>query len=246
MPIQRRTTKAPGPSAQAARPAPQAGAATSYASGRKTCARLVQAAGQLAAEIGFANLTTRAVAKRAGETIGSIHYHFRSKAKLMEAVLRHVLAWAQEEYLDTLAGFHDADLGAPPVQARLVRTMVRGHIQALFDPKRPSWHKRILYQAMQHDSALFDVAWEEFAHQETSLFFRLLDHARPGTPLRRKVMTYTAMIGPIIFHLDYAMPIHQVIGGDGYDQDYLHELEDMIVDQTLRALGAPNAGDAPA
>jgi AcrR family transcriptional regulator len=237
------STPAPGPAAGARRPAPKAEAATSYASGRKTHARLIRAAGQLAAEVGFASLTTRAVAKRAGETIGSIHYHFRSKAGLIEAVLRHVLAWAQEEYLDTLAGFHTADLGAPPVQAKLVRAMVRGHIQALFDPKRPSWHKRILYQAMQHDSALFDVAWEEFAHQETSLFFRLLDSALPGLPLRRKVMLYTAMIGPIIFHLDYAMPIHQVIGGDGYDQDYLRELEDMLVNQTLHTL---SAGAAPA
>jgi len=224
-------------SAKTHRTAPQKRAATTYASGEKTRARLINAAGQLAAELGFARLTTRAVAKRAGESIGSIHYHFRSKAGLLEAALRHALNWHHEDYQDRLAEAHASDLDAPRVQARIVRIMVRGHIQDLFDPRRPPWHQRIINQAMQRGSVLFDIVWETFASHEVERFFQLLDHARPGMSLRRKSMVYAAILGPILFHCDYALPIHRVIGQDGYDQDYFHELEDMIVNQTLHALG---------
>lgn len=220
-----------------ARPAPRKRAATTYASSEKTRARLIDAAGQLAVEVGFARLTTRAVAKRAGEGIGSIHYHFRSKAGLLEAALRHALDWPHGKYQGRLAEACGADLDDPRAQARVVRAMVRGHIEDLFDPRRPAWHQRLVNQAMQRGSALFDVVWEAFASHEAERFFRLLDHARPGMSLRRKSMAYAAMLGPILFHCDYALPIHRVIGQDGYDQDYFRELEEMIVNQTLHTLG---------
>ena len=56
-----------------------------YETSIKTKEALINAAGELAAEKGFASVSTRAIALRADENVGSIHYHFGSKEKLFEA-----------------------------------------------------------------------------------------------------------------------------------------------------------------
>ena len=64
---------------------------TTYSSGDSTKMKIINAAGELAAEVGFTNVTTRAVADRSGENIGSIHYHFGGKDGLFEAVIREAM-----------------------------------------------------------------------------------------------------------------------------------------------------------
>jgi len=62
-----------------------------YASSEQTKEALINAAGELAAETGFPNVSTRAIAERANENIGSIHYHFGGKEQLFEAVVQEVV-----------------------------------------------------------------------------------------------------------------------------------------------------------
>lgn len=54
-----------------------------------TRARLIDAAGQVFAENGFQSATVREICTRAGANIAAINYHFRDKAGLYLAVLRH-------------------------------------------------------------------------------------------------------------------------------------------------------------
>ena len=86
-----------------------------YRSSLKTRKGLINAAGELAAEKGFHSVSTRAVAERAQQNIGSIHYHFGSKQKLFEAVVLQVAErWQQSSLEEALAG---CDLLTRPGQA---------------------------------------------------------------------------------------------------------------------------------
>ena len=62
-----------------------------YATSKKTRRNLIDATGNIAAETGFTNVSMRAVAKRAGENIGSIHYHFGNKSNLFKEVIKEAL-----------------------------------------------------------------------------------------------------------------------------------------------------------
>src|SRR5580658_4493065 len=54
-----------------------------------TRARLIESAGHVFAEHGFQAATVRDICTRAGANIAAVNYHFRDKAGLYLAVLRH-------------------------------------------------------------------------------------------------------------------------------------------------------------
>jgi AcrR family transcriptional regulator len=56
----------------------------------ETRARLLTAAGELIAEVGWGGVTTRAVAERAGLPHGAVSYHFRGKQQLLTEAALHV------------------------------------------------------------------------------------------------------------------------------------------------------------
>jgi AcrR family transcriptional regulator len=58
--------------------------------GRETREQLLAAAASVLGEDGYGAMSMRAVADRAGVRLSLVHYHFGSKAGLMEAVLDHL------------------------------------------------------------------------------------------------------------------------------------------------------------
>lgn len=101
-----------------------------------TRARLLAAAAELIAELGWGRVTTRAVAERAGLPHGSVSYHFRGKQELLiEASLEAfrgaipVSAFAEMDTVEALLGFIEAEVGEPgsvdPVLSRLMLEAMR-------------------------------------------------------------------------------------------------------------------------
>ena len=119
----------------------QAGRTTDSSSRRgvasaRTRERLLGAAAELIAELGWGRVTTRAVAARAGLPHGSVSYHFRGKQELLiEAALdafRREIPVAAFEALDTvdaLLALIEAEVGDPeaidPVLSRLMLEAMR-------------------------------------------------------------------------------------------------------------------------
>lgn len=68
--------------------------------------RLLEAAGDALRELGFAALSTRDVARRAGVPLSQIHYHFGSKRGLVLSLLTHL----DERLLRRQRDMYDSDL----------------------------------------------------------------------------------------------------------------------------------------
>lgn len=212
-----------------------------YASSEKTFEALLNAAGELVAETGFANVSTRAVAARAGANVSSIHYHFGSKDGLFEAVVRRILlerarATSIRDIVAELEGVLDTADGL----SLALRRIVRSRVESIFDEERPRWQMRLIHQVMQYDSPLREMVFREFLDGDKEAFFCILRRVRADMPLDEMVAHYNMIMAPIIFHSDYMAPILRSLGRDGYGKDYLKRVEDMVVLQAQRSLGLPS------
>jgi AcrR family transcriptional regulator len=206
--------------------------------GDKTRKRIIDAAGELAAERGFANVSTRAVAERAGENLGSIHYHFGSKEGLFREVVGEAVSGCMQlEYFDAIK-----QLGDHPGRdelARVMRVVVADEIRNIFHSGRPQWQSRVIYQLMQRDDHLFDLARERMLEPELEAmerFFKLID---PGMDRDTMFLNILILKMPIYAHVDYMKAIQKMMGVDQYSAEYLKRMEDMLVKQSQRLLDLP-------
>lgn len=213
---------------------------TTYSAGEQTRINMIQAAGELAAESGFAMVSTRAVAERSGENIGSIHYHFGGKDGLFEAVVREAIGGCIEKDHYKIVANLDAAKVTLAELSRTLRMIVREEISDLFRSDRPQWHSQVIYQLLQREDALFDLFQEEVLNpglESMKLFFRLIEpQMSDDEVLLRMVMLKM----PIFAHANYMTVLLKRMNKKHYSEEYLQKMEDLLVCQTQQLLGLPD------
>jgi AcrR family transcriptional regulator len=210
-----------------------------YSTSGRTKQALIDAAGELIAEFGVGRVSTRAIADRAGENLGTIHYHFGGK----EGLLKEVLRFACQEnvgpsfrevieecrpHLDTVEG-----------QARAVGLLVHCLMRMVFSPDRPRWCSRVLYQVAQHAGPLRTFLREKLRDPHLDAIKELVLHARPEWSPHEVYLWAYLLIGAVVFHADHAEMILDRLGSRTFPPDYLARLEQRLIEDAARALGLP-------
>ena len=121
-----------------------------YATSEETRAALIQAAGELFTEFGVDGVSTRAIAERAGENTGNIHYHFGSKEGLHLEVLRHATRRFRDDPLGRYLDEHGCPVAGPAEQAGLVAGFVGYHFDLIGSPGDPAWCVPLMFDSIQH------------------------------------------------------------------------------------------------
>ena len=112
----------------------------------ETRRRLLEAAGETFAEKGFRAATVREICGRAGANLAAVNYHFGDKEQLYVETVRYA----------HLAGAEgpppEFDVDATESPERKLERFVRGFLQRLLDPARPTWHARLMAREMTEPS----------------------------------------------------------------------------------------------
>lgn len=208
-----------------------------YRNSEKTRQALINAAGELAAEHGINAVTTRAIATRAGENLGSIHYHFGGKEKLYVAVIHQVAQRWQATSLRDIG----AKIERPTRKdlAEMVKRVVRRNVALIFDPEVPAWHCRVVYQLMQRTSPLLETFRDVVMTPEVDQALELMKLIDPTFDDELAVLHYFMMITPLQFHVDYRDAILSRLNVDDFDDKYIRKLEDLCIRQNLLLLNLP-------
>lgn len=114
----------------------------------ETRRRLIEAAGEVFAEEGFAGATVRTIAAKAAANLGAINYHFGDKDSLYQAVIRHAVRSAFPSLFD---GLPDPSL---PAAQRLEMVVRRATTEALRPQERP-WIVRLLQREKLAPTPIF-------------------------------------------------------------------------------------------
>lgn len=113
-----------------------------------TRAKLLEAAGQVFAEVGFQAATVRDICERAGTNVAAVNYHFRDKLSLYLEVFRSSLLHAEHEALDEAMRAVESD--------EQLRRFIHGFLQRLLGEGRPSWWTKLMAREMTQPTAAFE------------------------------------------------------------------------------------------
>ncbi len=132
---------------------------------------VLEAAGEVFADLGYRAATVRQICEKAGANIAAVNYYFGDKEGLYLAVLRSVPD-AQAEKYPSRSGLSD---GATAEQQ--LRVYVHSLLHRVFDAGRPGWHAKIIAREMVEPTRALDSLLEEVArplHLELASIVRLL------------------------------------------------------------------------
>lgn len=212
---------------------------TTYVAGENTKMKIINATGELAAEMGLDNISTRAMAERSGENIGSIHYHFNGKAGLLEAVVREAIRNAADQNSFRIEEQLKEAQKSPEGLSSLLRILVRNQIEMLFSPDNPRWHFRVIGQLLQRDDDLYRLFKREMLDHDLDAMRRFFRAVDPGLSDEEVVLRTSLLLLPLFSHTTYMTAILQVLGTDRFSDNYLKKLEDLMVRQTQLLMGLP-------
>ena len=208
-----------------------------YTSSQQTCENLIRATGELAAERGFANVSTRAIAKRAKANLGSIHYHFGGKDGLFKAVVMRVLEYFHQEPIERILEPLQPIMDTPEGQVRAIQAIVRKFIRTVFDPDKPKWYSPVLYQVQQYDNPLRGMVFKELIEPDNTVVYAVLEKINPDLSVEEKTLYFLTMGSTIILHNNFKNSLLRTLGKEEFDAGYLKTLEEISVRNVVASLG---------
>nr|WP_320114441.1 helix-turn-helix domain-containing protein [uncultured Desulfuromonas sp.] len=208
-----------------------------YSSSEKTKNSLIEAAGQLIAELGLACVSVRAIASRANENIGTIHYHFGNKEGLFAEVINTVIErWEAAPLEKELV---QLDLHDRHDQAMAIRCIVERMSRLIFSPQAPGWHRQVIYQVMQHPGTLQDMFRSRVINPENQLAVNLFQQIDPNLSYEQAYAHTLTIQSPLIVHADYQGAVLRELKQSAYSRDYIAYLENTLISQKQKFFDLP-------
>ncbi len=111
--------------------------------------RLLEAAGEVFAEVGFKGATVRDICGRAGANVAAVNYHFGDKERLYSAVLR---------YAHSVAAAKLSPLSIDPATpaAEKLGGFIWHMLHKILGEGRPAWHGKLMSREMVDPTPALD------------------------------------------------------------------------------------------
>lgn len=169
---------------------------------QETRRRLIDAAGQVFADLGFHAATTRHITQIAKVNGAAVNYHFRDKAELYTEVVRHAHAHALES-------LRMGNLTGPP--QRRLEQFIHGFIHHLLNPDRPRWHVQLCWRELLQDSPALDHIVEELAKPHSAHLRQIVADILHKPPMHPQVILASAsVVSQCLFHLHHQPVLHRL------------------------------------
>ena len=205
-------------------------ARASRTDGSATRSHLLETAGQVFAERGFAGGTSKEICERAGTPLASVNYHFGSRESLYEAVL--IEAHRQIVGLDEMVALTQS---LPDARAKL-RAIV-GHLAAIANRSDAPWGFRVMLREVMMPSAAMPALAKKAIQPKATLMLGLVGELMrlpPGHPAVQRGVMFTIL--PCIAMMVAPRQISGVLLPDAARDP--RALADDFVDFTLAGLDA--------
>jgi AcrR family transcriptional regulator len=206
-----------------------------YSSSRKTKTALINAAGELFADCGVKAVTTRAIAKKAGENIGNIHYHFGGKDGLLDAVVDYALEIWEGNPLETFFNENEKMLETKKGQIAFVRRLMKLFCEVFFFSDRPSWCSSLVFQVLQRDFGARKNIMEKAAFPNTRAFMNLYEKIKGSSDHDKAHCWALSVMAPLVLYSINPFPVEVIRNSEDKDL-FIKELCETVTENALLSL----------
>ncbi|HEX8877821.1 MAG TPA: CerR family C-terminal domain-containing protein [Phycisphaerales bacterium] len=198
---------------------------TSHDSGGDTRRRLIEAAGEVFAEVGFKQATVRDICAKAGANIAAVNYHFRDKETLYAETIAHAHRYSEEHY-----PMHGGVPHTEPAERRL-EGFVRSFLAKILDPNRPTWHGLVMSREMQEPTLSLDTIVETGVRPNFHYLCGLVRELGPHLNPVEVEGSAASVIGQVLHYFHCRRIIARLYRGrsDGFPYDL-----DLLTDHVTR------------
>ena len=173
--------------------------------------RILDAAEQLFAELGFSGTSLRAVTSSAGVNLAAVNYHFGSKEALLHAVLARRLGPVNEERLKWLERLETEAGDRPPAVREILRTLFAPALMALPE----SVARGIAGRIYAEPPSIAGPLMRELFAEVTQRYLAAIERALPDVPSDELKWRFNFVIGAMVQVLSGAAELAPIPGGLG-------------------------------
>lgn len=208
---------------------------STYANSETTKKALIMAAGELFAEYGIDAVTTRAIAEKAGENTGIIHYHFGSKDGLLNAVMDFASEPWRSNPLGCFLEEHRSLLQTRNGQNTITTQLIKMFLSVLFSPEKPSWCCTLVFQLLQRDLEVSRNFFEVAARHPINAFMEIYHVASGDQDFERAYNWGMAIIAPAVLVSVNPLALKR-IHPDAPSDKFMSKLEESCIQNALATL----------
>jgi AcrR family transcriptional regulator len=185
----------------------------------ETRQRLLDAAGEVFAERGFAQATVREICGKAGANIAAVNYHFGNKQKLYEAVFQHL----QKQMGEDVRHAATSD-GSPEDRLReYIRRFLRGLLG-----QGESCHGRLMAREMNEPTGALDQLVEGEIRPRMVALQSIVRDLAGDLPPRAHAKIASSIVAQML-HYHFARPVLKRLSPIYPDlEEHIEELVDHI------------------
>ncbi len=192
--------------------------------------RLLQAAAEVFAEVGYRRATFRAICQRAGANNAAINYHFRDKELLYLEVIERAVA--EEDGLPSRA---ESDPALPPVEQ--LRVFIRSILTRLLAGDAPSRLVKIFSHEMIEPTAGLDVLIQKVVQPLNARLCHLVRQMVGAGPSERQIADCSRSIMAQCHLFDHARVLLARLGEyTVYDAATIEHLVEHITQFSLEGI----------
>jgi len=197
-----------------------------------TRTRLLEAAGEIFAENGFAATTIQMISHRAGANIASVNYYFGSK----ENLYHEVLAYGRQISGEAVAS--EARSSADEGLQVALENFIRLYLNRLLNPDRPEWYSKLIAREIAEPTSALDelirIKIEPMREYLSSIVRRR--HGEIPEGLEQQILE--CIVGQCLFYYRCRHVILRMRGQSTYTQELIDEIAANITHFSLGGIAS--------
>jgi AcrR family transcriptional regulator len=200
--------------------------------------QLLEAAGEVFADVGFRDATVRAICQRAGANVAAINYHFGDKETLYREVLHYAHGKALTKYPLLL------DVAAEAPAEKRLQAFIHSMLHRVFDKDPDSWQGRLMARELIEPSAAFDSLIQERFKPTSDLLWKIVGEILGRPPGDEQVYrcSVSVLSQCVFYHHCRPVIVRMFPERLALDAAGIQDLADFITQFSLAAMKALSAG----